>query len=149
MQARVLIFYALQLTASLYALRRGGGPERWTAWMMAGAAVLSSLLASGVSTSFESVNPALLAIDLALLFGISALAARANRFWPMWVAALQLLAIGLHIIRGIDPTILPAVYNRTVGKIAYPMILLLVAGTARHSRRERAGGEYDWSPNKW
>ena len=91
-----------------------------------------------------------LTIDLAFLASLIVIAVRADRFWPLWLAALQLVAIGVHGVRAYDPHILPIVYARIVGEIAYPMLALLVIGTVRHhSRALRFGGERDWSPLKW
>ena len=149
MPLRIAVFNCVQLAACLYALKHGGAPERWTAWMMAAGAALTATLPSWSSIRFDMTSPTLLLVDLALLGGLCWLAARANRFWPLWVAALQLVAIAVHVVRGLDPTILPAAYNQTVGKVAYPMILLLVLGTFRHSQRERTSTDDDWSPLRW
>lgn len=143
------MFNAVQVVACLYALRRGGGPERWTAGTMAAGAAATALALQFFRIETAGVNRALLLVDLAVLIGLTALAARANRFWPMWVAALQLLAIAVHFVAGLDNSILPAVYNQTLGKVAYPMILLLVVGTYRHHRRCRLVAERDWSPFRW
>lgn len=149
MPSRIIVFNVVQLAASFYALRWGGAPERWTAWMMAAAAALTALLPYNADVSFQSINPTTFAVDVILMLGLCGLAIRADRYWPMWMAALQLIAIAVHVVRGIDPTILPVVYNRSVGKVAYPMILLLVIGTRRHASRLNAGAERDWSPLRW
>lgn len=147
---RIIVFNVIQLAACLYALRRGGAPERWTAWLMAGAAVATALQPYRVGRSFYGVEWPVLMIDTAMLLGLVALAARADRFWPLWIAALQLIAIGIHGVRAIDATILPRVYNRAESRIAYGMIVLLVIGTWRHWRRKAAGAEdRDWSPLVW
>ncbi len=150
MPLRIAIYAALQLGACFYAIWRGGAPERWTAWMMAGAAALTAALPFQATNTFFVVDRPQLLIDATLLCGFVVLALRADRFWPLWIAALQLIAIVAHLVRAIDPTILPAVYNQSIGKLAYPMILLLVAGTYRHRRRRLAGAdEADWSPLRW
>ena len=149
MPTRIIIFNAVQLCACFYALRRGGAPERWTAWMMAGAAALTALRPFMTDAGYRSVNPIVLTVDTMLLLGMAVLACRADRFWPIWAAALQLVAIAVHATRALDPMILPEVYNRTLGKVAYPMIAMLVIGTLRHIRRKEAGNERDWSPLRW
>jgi hypothetical protein len=149
MPARAIVFFTVQLLVCLYALWRGGMPERLTAWMMALAAILTSILAYELRISFSQVSVVIVLIDVALLIGLVLLALRADRFWPIWVAALQLLSIGIHVTRGLDPTILPMVYNRTLGKVAYPMMVLLVIGTFRHQRRARGRVDPDWSPLRW
>lgn len=150
MPLRIGIYAGLQLAACLYAIWRGGAPERWTAWMMAGAAVLTAALPFDATKTFVVVDRPQLLIDMAFLAGLMTLALRADRYWPLWIAALQFIAIAAHLVRAVDSTILPAVYNQAIGKLAYPMILLLISGTYRHQRRLLAGMcEADWSPLKW
>ena len=107
------------------------------------------MLAHALDIRFYGFSAPIFAVDTALLLALIALAVRANRFWPMWVAALQLLSLGIHTTVAIYPTILPSVYNRTAGAIAYPMIVLLIIGTARHYRRRAHTDEQDWSPLIW
>ncbi|MES2753163.1 MAG: hypothetical protein V4659_00710 [Pseudomonadota bacterium] len=83
-------------------------------------------------------------LDLAMLLALVVLALLADRFWPIWLAALQLVMIGFHGVRGYDPTILPYAYWFLVGKLAYPQMALLIAGTVLH-RRRRAAGQRDFA----
>src|SRR3546814_4609403 len=57
----------------------------------------------------------------------------ADRFWPMWLAAFQLVAVASHGASAYNPGILPVAYWWIVGKISYPMIAILVIGTLRRS----------------
>lgn len=149
MAFRIIAFNVVQVAACLYALRWGGAPERAVAVMMAAAAALTALLPFDPDHTFLSIDEPQLIVDTVLLLGLIGLATRADRFWPMWVASLQLVALAVHLVRGFDPLILPTVYNRAIGKLAYPMIALLVIGTYRHLARSRGGAERDWSPLRW
>ena len=147
---RIMLFYSVQLAASGYAAWRGGLPERAVGALLLVAAILSSAIPLTTWHEYVALNRGLLLIDATLLAILMLVAVRANRYWPMWLAALQLVAIGVHGVRAYDPHILPIVYARIVGEIAYPMLALLVIGTVRHhSRALRLGGERDWSPLKW
>lgn len=142
----VFIFYAAQLVVSLYAIQRGGAPERAVAVMMIAAALASTLAPFDYWRTFRTVNWPEFYIDLVLLVGLVVVAARADRFWPIWLAALHLLAIGIHGVRAYDTHIWAIVYGRAGGMIAYPMLVLLLAGTIRHQRRVRdAGTEAGWT----
>ncbi|MDQ1229984.1 hypothetical protein [Sphingomonas sp. SORGH_AS_0879] len=142
----VYIFNTLQAVVCLYALLRGGRPERWTAIMLFVASVATYLVPFDPATSFRSVDMAGLVIDLALMAGLVVVAAVANRFWPLWLAALHLLAIGVHGVRGLDPGLMPWMYAVAAGKLAYPMILVLALGVMRHQRRLALyGHDPDWS----
>lgn len=150
MQAHVLIFYGIQFAACLYAVRAGGLPERLVAIMMAVAALATSAVPWQSHRSFWMIEEQRVYIDVALMIGLAVLALRANRFWPIWVAALHLLAVGVHGVRAYDPAVLPIVYAKLVGWIAYPMVVVLIWGVRRHRQRVMAGGpEGDWSPLIW
>ena len=85
-------------------------------------------------------------IDTALLTVLVLVALWANRFWPMWIAALQLFALLVHVAKAYQQDILPLVYFVVTTRIAYPMLLLLLAGTIQHFRRMRLyGSDPDWS----
>lgn len=149
MPLRIALFLAFLAGASAYALRRGGAPERWTAATMLIAAISTAMLPD-FPGRFTAIDRGEFAIDMGVLAILTVLASRADRFWPLWVAALQLVAIMVHAVRAYDTSILPIVYARGVGEIAYPMITLLVIGTWRHREREaERGPERDWSPLVW
>ena len=84
----------------------------------------------------------LLVIDSLTLVALIAVALCADRYWPLYVAAMELLTVALHGVRAYDSTILPYVYARLEGELSYPLFLLLVIGTRRHVRR---GAETSWS----
>ncbi|WP_440978199.1 hypothetical protein ACQHGV_10825 [Sphingomonas pseudosanguinis] len=142
----VYVFLALQTLVCLYAMICGGRPERWTAIMLFFASVATLLLPFDPSTSFRTVEKLELLIDLSLMAGLVTVALLANRFWPLWLAALHLLAIGIHGVRGFDTALVPWMYAAAGGKLAYPMIGLLAAGVLRHRMRvARYGHDPDWS----
>lgn len=147
--SHVIAFYFVQIGAAGYAIWRGGAPERWVAALM--------IVAAGITTTssygriYQYVNRVELAVDLVFLAALLLIAVRAARFWPMYVAALQLIGVAVHGVRAIDPDMLSVVYSRAAAAIAYPMLLLLAVGTSRHVRRLRLAGsrERDWSPFRW
>ncbi len=144
--ATVTVFFAVQFFVSIHAIRRGGGPER-----VAGAALLLAAVTSTAASlvrglDFNHVAWALLTIDIGLLLALLILVLLADRFWPMWLAALQIVAIANHGVRAFDPDILNYAYWLVAGKIAYPMLFVLFAGTRRHERRVESGcREFSWT----
>lgn len=143
----ILVYNLVQALVCLYALARGGSPERLVAIMFLVAAGATYLVPFVPNHSWHSVRVPILLIDLALLAGLVGIAVRANRFWPIWIGALHLLTVAVHGIRAIDPAFVSWMYGAAIGKIAYPMLLLLLIATARHRRRllDR-GRDPDWSP---
>ena len=144
--SHVLVYYAIALATCWFAFRHGGRPERLVAAAFLLAAIVSSVLAFSARPAFRSVDGALLSVDLALLAGLVAVAMFANRFWPIWISALHLLAITVHGVRAYDPTLVPWMYAAAISKIAYPMLAVLIVGTERHRRRRWSYGcDPDWS----
>lgn len=143
---RMAVFYLVQVAITFVATHRGGAPERIVGLALLGAALATSLIPFEDGQTFYGVNWYALYIDGVLLTILLLIAARADRYWPLWLASLQVVTIGIHGVRVYDPFFLPIVYARLVGEIAYPMLAILLAGTLRHSRRL---GEPDWSPFKW
>jgi hypothetical protein len=142
----IYIFNFLQALVCLYALTLGGWPERATAVILLCASVATIVLPFDPSTSFRSVETLELVIDVALMGGLMAVALLANRFWPLWLAALHLLAVGIHGVKGFDTALMPWMYAQAGGKLAYPMLVLLAAGVLRHRiRLARYGTDPDWS----
>lgn len=147
---RIVLFELLQLAVSWFAIRRGGAPERLVGWMLLAAALTT--LAIGVpGNAYRGLSWLNFGIDLALFLGLLAIALRANRFWPYWMAAFELLAIGVHGARVLDPTFVPIVYSRLIGQVAYPMCLVLVLGTYHYTRRARLEGvaPKPWATLRW
>lgn len=135
----IAAFLLLVALLAIHAGWRGGMPERLAAVAMLVAATATSLTNREAALPFRAVQWQLVWIDAALLGALLVIALRANRFWPLWVAAIQCLALAAHAARAFDPGILPLAYWWIVGKLSYPMLLLLVVGTERHYRRSRQG----------
>ncbi len=146
---RILLFNAVLLSAFVYAVRRGGLPERWAAGMMVAAAIATFALPSIPRVSFFELEWQRVAIDLALLVGLLIIMSAADRFWPTYCAALQLVTVMTHGVRAYDPLVLAQVYWNLSSWLAYPVIAILAAGVWRHSRREAVTGpEYDWTRSR-
>ena len=142
---RVYIFLGLQLAVSGYALLRGGAPERVTAIALTLAVALGMALQASFPARFYHVDLGVMAIDVALFGVLVALALYADRWWTLWVAAMQGLGAGAHIIKAIDSDTIRVVYAILAAAWSYPIIVLLLVGTYRHQRRMADGGDLDWS----
>ncbi|VVT20933.1 conserved hypothetical protein [Sphingomonas sp. EC-HK361] len=110
------------------------------------AAIASSLAPFDPAHTFRTINVPVAGIDVVLFLAMWGIAIFANRYWPIWLAATQLVAVGIHATRAYDPHIVAIAYGRLSGQIAYPMIALLLAGTVRHRLRlAKHGIEPDWT----
>jgi hypothetical protein len=138
----ILIFNFVLLGVCAFALVAGGGPERATAMVFLTAACSSYLVLQNDALHFE---PKLVAIDLVALASLTAIALCANRFWPMYVSALQLITVAVHGVKVYDPSLATWMWMAAAGKLAYPTLVLLVIGVARHRERaERFGVDRSW-----
>jgi hypothetical protein len=85
-------------------------------------------------------------VDLGTLAAFLVLALRAERFWPLWISALQLLGTSGHLVKLMDPGVVPRAYAFAAIFWSYPMLLLLALGTYRHQRRlKRFGTDRSWA----
>lgn len=141
----ILIFNVTLLAACGFALFRGAAPERLAALLMILAAVASFV--AGSSFRFTRVESSVFLIDTILMVGLVAVALRANRFWPIWLASLQIVAFAFHGVRAYVHDLPGWSYQRAVSLIAYPMLLILLVGAQRHHARSKCGApEPSWTP---
>lgn len=136
---RIAIFYLLLLGSCGYAIWRGGAPERITGWLLIGAAMLT--LVVGHPAQYSRLELGMFLIDLALLIGLVVIALKADRLWPMVLAALHLDSTAVHILKLFDAELIRVTYAVMIVMWSYPMLLILAIGTLRHQRRLAQFGE--------
>src|SRR3569623_406734 len=135
-----------QLLASAYAIRRGGAPERIVGLAMVLAAVATFVLGVHFGQRHAVVEIGILIVDLALLATLLALVLYADRYWTIWMAAMQGLGSLAHLVRAALTDELAIVYVTQLAAWSYPMVLLLIVAPVRHDRRRgRNGYDLDWS----
>ena len=89
--------------------------------------------------------------DVAAGFAFFAVALNANRNYPLFIAAMQLLAISAHLSRGLIEAIEPIAYLFMVIAPGWLQLIIFAAGLTRHIQRKRRYGSYrSWRiPVKW
>ena len=97
---------------------------------------VTTLNAKGPSKVGPFTIPMLL-VDLAVLAGFIMVALRSKRFWPLWVAGLQLTTSVGHMLKGVDQDLLPQAYGAALQFWGYPILIILAVGTFRTDRRMR------------
>jgi hypothetical protein len=144
---RIALFCAVLAGTAVYALWRGGGPERVVALLLL-AAALATLVAVPAQPHFSGVQTGVLMVDCALFLGLLGVAVRAERFWPLWMTALQGITVAAHGARAVNPNVIPFAYAALEAFWAYPMLALLAVATWRHHRRlRRFGTDRSWTPS--
>ncbi|MGZ2412724.1 hypothetical protein ACUXST_002153 [Sphingomonas sp. F9_3S_D5_B_2] len=128
-------FRALLVLSCGYALWRGRGDERVVAAVCLGATLASRAAFSPLSVRYTGVEMGLLLVDLAVLASFVAVALRSTRFWPLWVAGLQLTSTMAHVLKAIDVRLIPLAYGAAIAFWSYPILIILAVGTWRAHRR--------------
>jgi hypothetical protein len=142
----VPFYYALLALCWIYALRWGGSPERIGATALVVGSVLTLVAAVSSTTEYGSVEIGVFLVDVATLVAFLALALRAERYWTLWIAALQLIGTAGHAVKLMDPNVIPRAYAFVTVFWSYPMLLLIMLGTYRHQQRLKMFGvDKSWS----
>ncbi len=146
MAVEVILALALVFVAAFVALARGGPPERLAAgiivcWIIADVSYHVMFGPSG----FEKVDPVHLVLDGGELIAINWLALRANRMWPLWAAAAQLICVAGHVVLFIEPDGMRRAYWAMTQLPPYIQLTALILGAVAHARRyERIGPYRSW-----
>lgn len=134
-----IIFWGILLSIWLYAWWRGGSEERSAASACVLATVTTVIVIPPVAERYSQPDLILLFIDIAMLVAFTAIALSSRRFWPLWIAGLQLTMTLSHIMRAIDPNLIPRAYAAASILWSYPILLIILVGTWRTSKKVAEG----------
>jgi len=134
------LFLALLTACCLYAVAKGGAPERIGMAVYATGSVLTFVAVSAPPIRFQGVEVGVFFIDVCVLISLVVIALRANRFWPIWVSALQGLGVLGSLAMMLHPRVIPWAYAVVLSIWSYPILALIALGTRDHQRRLRANG---------
>lgn len=127
---RIAFYYCLVALALFAAYRHGDRETR----LAAGICLVASLLSTVFMRFNQQIALNVALIDLAVLAGFVALALRTRRFWPLWVAGLQLTTVLGHALRLLQPSLLNIAYAAAMRFWAYPILIILVVAAWRTKR---------------
>ena len=128
-----LAYYAVLFAVCAYAYLRGRTDERVAATICV-VATFATNVVYNPSGSFASVEVGVLIVDTAALAGFTFLALRSDRFWPLWVAGLQLTTVVAHGLKAVELELLPQAYAAAARFWVYPIFAIIVLGTWRGTR---------------
>lgn len=139
----LIIITLYMLAVATYAIRCGGPPERAAAALL----LTTSIIDFGYHLlvgppQFETVDPFHLIIDSVVLGGLLWVAINANRGWPLWACAAQLIVMLGHLAKLYE---VRQVYRGYWVMTQVPFLLQLAViaiGTAMHVARTRSVGPY-------
>ena len=130
---RVIIFYALLLTVVLLALRHGDRETRLAALIAMAGSLLSAASVYSIGGA-EPVEALVALVDLGVLAAFVFIALRSCRFWPLWVAGLQLTTVLAHILRLMSPDLVDIAYQTAMRFWSYPILVILAVAAWRTQR---------------
>lgn len=130
-----LQYFALLLLVCGYAFLRGRGDERFAATVCVVASLASVIVVAPLNARFQGVELGILLTDGLTLVAFTILALRTDRFWPLWIAGLQLTTLISHALKAIELDLMPQAYAAAARLWVYPIFLIIVIGTWRGHRR--------------
>ncbi|WP_448662509.1 hypothetical protein ACG3SL_17860 [Sphingomonas sp. CJ20] len=143
---RSALYIGLALGGGTYAIRCGGHPERIVGILVLSTMAADPILHLSFALRFWAVDPTHVLIDITRFIALFAIALRANRFWPIWLSAFQLLALAAHLAKAMDLTIHPVVYGLMQAMWSYGIVIGLILATRVHQRLTAGGAmRRSWS----
>jgi hypothetical protein len=134
---RYIFYWALLLFIFGYACWRGRGEERIAASACLVATIVTVFVIPPVRERYLTMDASQLAIDIVMLATFVAIALRSDRFWPLWVAGLQLTMSLSHLMKAVDSELVPRAYAAAAVLWSYPILIIILVGTWRTSARNR------------
>lgn len=143
---RYVIFWIILLTACGYALVRGGRYERLAAILFLAATLVSVLAHLSLWAGYRAINVGEVAVDCVVLITVVGIALVSDRFWPLWVAGLQLVSSMAHILKVITGDLPPWAYAVAERFWSYPILVILFIGAWRQHRRRLNESPHEPAP---
>lgn len=137
-----LIFYGLLAAACGYALLAGDRDSRVVAGVCCIATLLSHVAVRPAAVSYSATEFRLFAVDVLTLAAFTLVALSSRRFWPLWIAGLQLTTLVSHFLRQLDGSLVPRAYALAAIFWSYPILLILAIATWRAKRRQGKPGKH-------
>ena len=135
------LFRFLLVLVAAYAFLRGSRDERQVGLVLVTGVVATTLVLSPIANCYNGLEPSVMLVDVAVFAGFLWVALRSERFWPLWIAGLQLTTIIGHVLKAVDIHLFARAYGAALSFWGYPIVLILAIGTWRATRRARRAAE--------
>jgi hypothetical protein len=131
------LFRLLLVLVAAYAFLRGSRDERQVGIVLVTGVIATTLALSPVAHRYNGLEATVMFVDLAVFAGFLWVALRSERFWPLWIAGLQLTTIIGHLLKAVDIHLFARAYGAALSFWGYPIVLILAIGTWRGTNRAR------------
>lgn len=129
------VYWSVLLLICAFAFWRGHSDERIAAATCLIATVVQLFVVTPTMHRYSGVEIGVLAVDVGVLAVFVGIALQSRRFWPLWVAGLQLTTVFGHILKAIQLSLLPYAYAGALRFWSYPILLIVAVGTWRTHNR--------------
>lgn len=130
-----LLFNAIMAVVLLFALVRGGRPERLGVLInLAGFALTTGLRVYSTKVAWDPGHFPTLVVELGVACGFFWLGVTTIRFWPIWAAGFALGGLFMSLCGALLPGIPLFAYHTGLGIYAYLALGALALGTMRLPR---------------
>ncbi len=143
--ARAYLLHAVLVVLFVQALRKGAAPERILTTTLLGMLVVDRiyhLVTGGHAVLFMGVNLGHFAIDVIALAIFITVALCANRSYPLWIGAAQLIAFSSHIYPLLVKNLEGPGYLAMSIMPSYVQTTAMGLGLVAHMRRLKKPGNY-------
>jgi len=128
-------YLAILAAVSLYAFLCGRADERLAAAICVAATAATHVLMLVIGETYSRVETGVLIVDCATMLAFLYIALRTERFWPLWVAGLQLTTLFAHAMKAVQVGLMPQAYAAAAKFWVYPIFMVIAVGTWRSRRR--------------
>lgn len=137
--AALVLYLVLLVGTIVYALLKGGPDERSGAITILVGVLLTQVVSvigpnGNMAPGWFGPEIGVMATDVAVFIAFVAIAYRSEKFWPIWAAASQLVAVLTHGTVILDPSIVKMVYTTAQPFWVFPMLAALALGTRGHQK---------------
>lgn len=128
-------YFVVLFVVCAYAFVRGRTDERAVAATCLAASIASVLVATQKAGAYSHLEAGILLVDIGAFVAFTLVALKSERFWPLWVAGLQLTTLMSHAFKVGRLDLMPQAYAAAARFWVYPIFLIIVIGTWRSHRR--------------
>ena len=138
------ILLAVYTLLFLGAVAKGGAPERICAGLLLVIVVVDRFHQQTVGSSlvYRGVDLGTMLVDIAQFCALLAVALHANRIYPLWLGAAQIIAVIAHFYRMSFPDIERFAYEEMQAMPSYIQMAAMSLGLGFHVARQKRLGRY-------
>lgn len=129
-----LTYWLLAASTLFYTTVYGGRDGQWLATAYLSGIILTKF-AHAADRNWDHFHPIAFTIDVALFAALVLISLKSQRYWPLWIAGLQLAAVSSHLGALLVPVFAERVYFVLQSLWSLPQLIILVFGVSLDRKR--------------